>query len=195
MKRVLLKTGKILSVGAIVVGLAACSSNEAKLQQEIDRLSVELAAYKQEEATVKANLELMRQTDDAMNRRDWDTFIGTHSDDVLVTSPDSPVPTNNKPDHLAVVKGFTDAFPDHKIQLPYVMSIGQGDSFCAVHENGGTFSEPWKLPNGQVIPPTNKKYTMTMVTLGKVKDGKITEEKIIYDMVGMMRQLGMMGDH
>jgi len=32
---------------------------------------------------------------------------------------------------------------------------------------------------------------MTMVTVGKVRDGRITEEMIIYDMFSMMRQLGL----
>ena len=37
------------------------------------------------------------------------------------------------------VVSFTDAFPDHKIQLPYKAVFGSGDWICAVHENGGTF--------------------------------------------------------
>ena len=95
-------------------------------------------------------------------------------------------------DHLSVVDGFIDAFPDHKIELPHKAVFGSGDWICAVHENGGTFTEPWHLPNGQTIQATGKKYTMTMVTVGKAKDGKITEEMIVYDMATMMRQLGLM---
>ena len=70
--------------------------------------------------------------------------------------------------------------------------FGSGDWICAVHENGGTFTEPWHLPNGQTIEQTEKKYTMTMVTVGKVKSNTLTEEMIIYDMSTMMRQLGLM---
>jgi len=33
---------------------------------------------------------------------------------------------------------------------------------------------------------------MTLVTVGKAKDGKITEEMIVYDMATMMRQFGLM---
>ena len=53
------------------------------------------------------------------------------------------------------------------------------------------FTEPWHLPGGQVIEPNGKSYTMTMVTVGKAKDGELTEEMIIYDMSSMMRQLGL----
>ena len=76
----------------------------------------------------------MRSADESMNARDWETFSKVHSVDVFVTSPDSPVPTKNMTDHLAVVKGFVDAFPDHKIQLPYKAVFGSGDWICAVHE-------------------------------------------------------------
>lgn len=35
---------------------------------------------------------------------------------------------------------------------------------------------------------------MTMVTVGKAKDGKLIEEMIIYDMSSMARQLGLSGE-
>ena len=88
---------------------------------------------------------------------------------------------------------FVDAFPDHEIQLPYKAVFGSGGWICAVHENGGTFTEPWYLPGGQVIQPNGKSYTMTLVTVGKAKDGELTEEMIIYDMSSMARQRGLGG--
>ena len=135
----------------------------------------------------------MRAADEPMNARDWDTFSEVHSADVWVSSPDSPQPVTNMTDHLAVVKSFVDAFPDHEIQLPYKAVFGSGEWICAVRENGGTFTEPWHLPGGQVIQPNGKSYTMTMVTIGKAKDGELTEEMIIYDMSSMARQLGLGG--
>lgn len=173
-------------------GLLSCSNNNAELQRKIDALTAELEKYMNAEAQVQKNLALMRSADESMNARDWETFSKVHSTDVYVTSPDSPVPTENMKDHLAVVKSFTDAFPDHKIQLPYKAVFGSGDWICAVHENGGTFTEPWHLPNGRTIEPTGKKYTMTMVTVGKAKGDKLTEEMIVYDMSAMMSQLGLM---
>ena len=173
-------------------GLISCSNNTAALQKKIDTLTAELTKYKNAEIKVQKNLALMRSADESMNARDWETFSKVHSTDVYVTSPDSPRPTENMKNHLAVVKSFTDAFPDHKIQLPYKAVFGSEDWICAVHENGGTFTEPWHLPNGQTIEPTGKKYIMTMVTVGKVKGDTLIEEMIIYDMSTMMRQLGLM---
>jgi len=165
-----------------------------ELKEENARLRAELADFRAAEAQVQANLALMRGADESMNARDWDRFREVHAADVYVTSPDSPEPQTNMDIHLDVVKAFTDAFPDHQIQLPYKAVFGSGDYICAVHENGGTFSEPWYLPGGQVIQPTGKKYTMTMVTVGKAKDGELIEEMIIYDMFSMARQLGLSGE-
>ena len=68
--------------------------------------------------------------------------------------------------------------------------LGQGDYICAVHKNGGTFTEPWHLPvTDIVIPPNGKKYTMKMVTIAKARSDKLVEEMIIYDMADMMKQL------
>jgi len=192
MKKILTHPTVIMFMVLLSFGLISCSNNNAELQGKIDALTVELEKYKNAEAQVQKNLALMRSADESMNARDWETFSKVHSTDVYVTSPDSPKPTENMKDHLAVVKSFTDAFPDHKIQLPYKSVFGSGDWICAVHENGGTFTEPWHLPNGQIIQPTGKKYTMTMVTVGKVQGDELTEEMIVYDMSTMMRQLGLM---
>jgi len=57
-------------------------------------------------------------------------FNEVHSDDVYVTTPDTPVHTENKLDHLAVMQGFVNAFPDHKIEQPYVTLMRLMPKFC-----------------------------------------------------------------
>ncbi len=179
-------------MGLMMTPALAANPTIEQLQMKIDALSTELAKYKAEEARVKYNLSLMTKADVAMNARDWKGFNDGHSDDVVVTSPDTSAPTTNRPDHLKVVQSFVNAFPDHKIEQPYVTLIGQGDYLCAVHRNGGTFTQPWHLPGTDiVIPPNGKKFTMKMVTVAKVKDEKLVEEMIIYDMAAMAKQLGL----
>jgi SnoaL-like polyketide cyclase len=174
-----------LSVPAI-----AGSPSIEELQAKIEALTAELDKYRAEEARVEHNLSLMTKADVSMNARDWEGFNEVHSDDVHVTSPDSPAPTENRTDHLDVVKSFVNAFPDHKIEQPYLALIGQGDYICAVHQNGGTFTQPWHLPGTDiVIPPNGKNYTMKMVTIAKARGDELTEEMIIYNMSDMMKQL------
>ena len=182
----------ISCLGILLFVVPAFADDKADLQKKIDELTAELETYKAAEAQIQQNLALIRSADEAMNARDWETFRKVHAEKVYVTTPDSPQPQENVTVRLSAVKAFTDAFPDHKIQLPYKAVLGNGQNVCAIHTNGGTFSKPWHLPNGKVIPPTGKKYTMTMVTVGKVKDRKLVEEMIFYDTSTMMKQLGLM---
>ena len=182
-----------LIIGLVIPILTACGGNQAELKElraQVAALQAQIDGYKAEKERVVHNKSLMTQADVSMNARNWEGFNEVHSDGVWVSSPDSPTPTENKPDHLAVVQSFVNAFPDHKIQQPYVALLGEGDYICAVHENGGTFTEPWRLPDTDVvIPPNGKKYSMTMVTIAKSNGKQLTEERIIYDMASMMKQL------
>ncbi|WP_073248887.1 ester cyclase [Shimia gijangensis] len=162
------------------------------LKAQIATLTAELEAYRAEEALIEHNLSLMTMADVSMNARDWKGFNSVHSHDVWVKSSDAPVTTTDRDTHLAVVQSFVNAFPDHKIEQPYVAFIGQGDKVCAVHQNGGTFTQPWHLPGTDiVIPPNGKNYTMKMVTIAMAKGDKLIEEQIFYDMADMAQQLGL----
>jgi SnoaL-like polyketide cyclase len=46
-------------------------------------------------------------------------------------------------------------------------------------------------PGGKTIPPTNKKFQVEFCTVAHWKNGKIDEENLFYDQVGMMKQLGL----
>jgi ketosteroid isomerase-like protein len=46
--------------------------------------------------------------------------------------------------------------------------------------------------DGKMIPPTNKKFKVDFCTVAHWKNGKIVEENLFYDLVGMMTQLGLM---
>ncbi len=182
-------------ISLFVIGISSCSSNNEevlRLQEQVKELQTEVQKYKDEEAKVQANLALMQSADEAMNARDWDKFHETHTKDVYVKSPDTADPTTNVEDHYDAVKAMVDAFPDHKITLPYKARFGSGDWLCAIIEQGGTFTKPWKMANGQVVQPTGKAYNTTMVTVAKVRDGQLAEEFIIFDTGDIMRQIGLL---
>ena len=48
-----------------------------------------------------------------------------------------------------------------------------------------------KGPNGREIPATNKTFELNFCTVAHWKDGKIVEENLFYDQVGLMRQIGV----
>ena len=49
-----------------------------------------------------------------------------------------------------------------------------------------------KGADGSVIPSTNKKFNVEFCTVAHWKDGKIVEEKLFYDLVGLLKQIGLM---
>jgi hypothetical protein len=42
-----------------------------------------------------------------------------------------------------------------------------------------------------MIPPTNKSFKLEFCTIAKWENGKIVEERLFYDLVGMLRQIGV----
>jgi len=42
-----------------------------------------------------------------------------------------------------------------------------------IGEMEGTFSKPMQVGNGKTVPPTGKKFKLTMCTVGHWKDGKM----------------------
>jgi hypothetical protein len=51
---------------------------------------------------------------------------------------------------------------------------------------------PMKMADGRVVQPTHKTAKLEFCTVAHWnKDGEILEERLFYDVVGMMRQLGL----
>jgi len=42
-----------------------------------------------------------------------------------------------------------------------------------------------------MIPTTNKKFELEFCTVAQWKNGEIIEEKLFYDLVGLLKQLGI----
>jgi hypothetical protein len=49
--------------------------------------------------------------------------------------------------------------------------------------------EPLKGIDGKTIESTNKKFQIEFCTVAHWKNAKIVEEKLFYDLVGMMKQI------
>jgi hypothetical protein len=57
----------------------------------------------------------------------------------------------------------------------------------------GTMTGPMKAPDGTTIQPTNKSFEVEFCTVAHWNDrGEIVQEKLFYDLVGLMRQIGLM---
>lgn len=142
---------------------------------------------------VKQNMQLMQTLDDAWNSQDWETFRKRHSQDTAVYWPGQPEPTRGVDNHRAESVAFFKMFPDNHIDnRPYKVLFGQGDWTCSIARFTGTMKGPMKGLDGKEIPPTNRAFEIEFCTVAHWKDGEIVEERLFYDLVGMLKQIGVM---
>jgi predicted ester cyclase len=143
-------------------------------------------------SSVEENMRLMKTLDDAWNSQDWDTFSKRHADNVVVRWPGQP-PTNGIDAHKKEGEYFFKAFPDNHVQNnPYKVFFGQGEWTCSIAVFTGTHKGQMMGLDGKTIQPTNKTFKIDFCTVAHWNNGKIVEENLFYDQVGMMTQLGLM---
>ena len=70
--------------------------------------------------------------------------------------------------------------------------IAQGEWTCPVADFTGTMLGSMKGPDGKLIAPTKKKFHIEFCTVAHWKNGEIVEEKLFYDLVGLLKQIGVM---
>jgi hypothetical protein len=100
--------------------------------------------------------------------------------------------TRGGPAHRAKSIEFFKTFPDNHVgNDPYKVLFGQGEWTCSVARFTGTMKGPMKRPDGTTIPPTNKSFDVEFCTVAHWQNGKIVEERLFYDLVGLMRQIGV----
>lgn len=145
------------------------------------------------EVSVDENLRLMKTLDDAWNSQDWETFKKRHAENVAVYWPGQPEPTRGREAHHQEAVEFFKTFPDNRVENdPYLALFGQGDWTCSVAVFTGTMKGPMKGPDGKLISPTNRSFRAEFCTVAHWVNGEIVEEKLFYDLVGVMNQLGLM---
>jgi hypothetical protein len=141
---------------------------------------------------VRENLELMKTLDDAWNSQNWEVFRKRHSENTAVYWPGKPEPTRGRENHEAESKEFFKTFPDnHIVNNPYKIQFGEGDWTCSIADFSGTMKGPMKGPDGKLIPSTNKGFKIEFCTVAHWKNGEILEERLFYDLVGLMKQIGL----
>lgn len=144
---------------------------------------------------VKENLELMRTLDNAWNAGPgsplWETFRKRHKDDVAVYWPNQPEPTRGRHNHDVEATEFFKSFDNKLVNNPYKLAFGQDDHTCTVADWTVTLKVPKKGADGKMVQP-GRTARLEFCTVATWKDNEIVEERLFYDVVGMMKQLGLM---
>lgn len=120
------------------------------------------------------DLELLITLDDPVDEQDL------QSENTIQYWPGQPFPARGWLDQQAEAVSHNDA---------YKVTFGQGDWTCTLARFTGTTSDSMKSLGGNIIQPTSKKFEIEFCTVTHRKDGKIVEQKVFYDLVGMQRQI------
>ena len=75
------------------------------------------------------------------------------------------------------------AFPDLEITVDD--QIAEGDKVATRWTAGGTHQGEF-----QGLKPTGKRITVSAIVYGRCEDGKVAEEWVMFDQMGLMQQLG-----
>ena len=143
--------------------------------------------------TPEQNLQLMKTLDDSWNAKELTTFHKRHATDCVVRWPNQP-PTHGIEAHEQEALAFFKMFPDqHLVNNPYKVIIAEGDWTCTIAEFTGTMAGPMTMADGTVIAPTNKNVKVDFCTVAHWNEkGEIVEENLFYDLMGMLKQIGVM---
>ena len=142
-------------------------------------------------------MERMQTLDDAWNAGPtshlWETFRTRHTEDVRVYWPGQPEPTVGRLNHDREAVEFFKTFPDqHLVNRPYKIFFAADNHTCSVADFTGTMKGPMKVAGGKVIPPTGKSFHVEFCTVATWNyKGEITEERLFYDLVSFMKQIGL----
>jgi hypothetical protein len=142
--------------------------------------------------SAEENLKLMKTLDDSWNSQELTVFRKRHAKDCIIRWPNQP-PTHGIEAHEQEALAFFKTFPDqHLVNNPYKVMIGQGDWTCTIAEFTGTMKGPMTMADGTVIQPTNKSFKVDFCTVAHWQNGEIVEENLFYDLMGMLKQIGVL---
>lgn len=179
--------------GFALVLLASCSggSSSSALQARVDSLENELTRYRAEKVLTDKRLARFDTLDfNFYSGQHWDSLAISHAADIKVYYPDGNTTTGLAPQHIDMLKPMFVFAPDTKISK-HPVRFGSGDWTAVIGEMEGTFLQPMPIGNGKTIPPTGKKFKLSMATIGHWKDGKMLEEYLFWDNQSFMKQIGL----
>ena len=181
----------VLAATATFTSCTTSSGDTPALQAKVDSLQNELKKFTDEKALTERRLAIFDTLDyEFYSNQKWDMFNHSHADNIKVYYPDGNVTTGLYPQHIDQLTPMFSFAPDTKIKN-HPVRFGSGDWTCVIGEMEGTFSKPMPIGNGKTIPPTNKKFKLSMSTIGHWQDGKMIEEYLFWDNQSFMKQIGL----
>ncbi len=180
----------VAAVTLLSLTLLTGSSPLANAQSRAERPETPPPPYETQEPAVEQNLEIFDTLDfDVFTNQQWDRLKESHSADIVVTWPDGHE-TKGIAKHIDDLKGLFEWAPDTAIKT-HPIRFGSGSWTTATGVMTGTFSQPMRTPDGNVVQPTGKRFALGMVTIGHWKNGTMDHEWLFWDSQDLINQIGL----
>jgi steroid delta-isomerase-like uncharacterized protein len=122
--------------------------------------------------------------EEMLAKGDWVVAAEILDENIIMHHPASPVPITPLPAVQGMLAGFRAAFPD--LSMTVLDAFGDGDKAVVRWQMQGTHTADLFG-----MPPTDKAVTVNGISVVQVANGKIVEDWVSEDTMGMMRQLGV----
>lgn len=178
-------------LSAFVVGIVCSSCNDSQTSSSTETKTSNDATSNNNDQLTQERLRRFDSLDfQFYSNQKWDSFAISHDANIKVVYPDGKITTGLYPQHIDMLTPMFAFAPDTKI-TNHPIKFGSGDWTCVVGEMEGTFSKPMSIGDGKTIPPTGKKFKLSMCTVGHWTDGKMIEEHLFWDNQAFMKQIGL----
>ena len=131
----------------------------------------------------QTNKEIVRRLTEEPWRGNYDVIDEHVAADYVGHDPAMPDPIRGAAGLREFVRTYQDAFRNARVTVEE--QLAEGD-LVATRWNARGIHE------GEImgIPPTGKETTVTGITISRLKDGKVAEDWLNWDALGMLVQLG-----
>jgi steroid delta-isomerase-like uncharacterized protein len=126
---------------------------------------------------------------DAINAHDVERIVDLAADDFELTDVATGETFRGKEGARRNIDGWFTPFPDLTCEIENLITSGEWEAIEAIGR--GTQTGSITTPEGE-IPPTGKKVEAKFVTISRIRDGKVVEQRDYYDLGTIMQQLGLM---
>jgi predicted ester cyclase len=136
---------------------------------------------------VGSNREAFERGHDLFNSHEVDGLLELYADDAELKGPGG-MSFRGKDAIAGFLRGWYQGFPDCRTESTNV--IEAGDTIVEEGVFTGTHTGVFPTPMGD-IPPTGKRVEGNYVDVFEFRDGKLVSDRLIFDRMQLMEQLGL----
>jgi steroid delta-isomerase-like uncharacterized protein len=139
---------------------------------------------------MEAITDRVRRLNAAVNAHDLNPIGDLYTEDAEFTWPGVPT-ISGRQAIIAFYAQMLGAFPDVHVTLKRI--VEQGDAVAVEYQSAATNAGPLPLPNGELLPATNKHVEVRAVSIGTFdRQGRIKNQREYFDQAELLAQLGLM---